>query len=250
MTILTDFRYTSCLSTLIFIFALVNFSCGLPADSLHVMAASSLTEAFEEIAEEFETVHDIKVSLTIAGSASIASQLEDGAKVDVVALADEETMQRVIESRELSQQAPKIFATNYLVLATPLGNPSNIEDLEDLEGSITAICSEQVPCGKLSFQLALQKQIELRPSSFEPNARSVRAKIELGEVDAGLIYVTDVNEQVNYIRIEEAEEIKSNYPIASFDGARVEASDFIDFVLSPTGQKILEKYGFGGPVDY
>jgi len=247
MVIFRNFRCLSHLNAPLAVFLFLSLSCGLSENSLHVMAASSLTEAFEEIAEEFEKETQFEISLTIAGSASLASQIEDGAKVDVVALADEETMGRLAGTKRIEQESLKIFATNYLVLATPLENPGSIESIRDLKGSVSAICAPQVPCGKLSFQLATQENVDINPSSFEPNVRSVRTKIELGEVDAGLIYITDVNSRINFIYIDQSEQLKTSYPIASIQDGRVESKDFIEFVLSPSGQKILEKYGFGVP---
>ncbi len=242
-----NFRYFSRLNAPLAIVLFLTLSCGLSENSLHVMAASSLTEAFEEITEEFEKETQFEISLTIAGSASLASQIEDGAKVDVVALADEETMARLADTRRIEKENLEIFATNYLVLATPLENPGSIENIRDLKGSVSAICAPQVPCGKLSFQLAAQENVDLNPSSFEPSVRSVRTKIELGEVDAGLIYITDVNSRINFIPIEQSEQLKTNYPIASIQDGKIGSTDFIEFVLSPVGQKILKKYGFGVP---
>jgi len=247
MTTSQNFRGILRLNAFLAVFSFLSLSCGLSQNSLHVMAASSLTEAFEEIAEEFKKETQVEISLTIAGSASLASQIEDGAKVDVVAVADEETMKRINSTKRVEEGSLKIFATNYLVLATPLGNPGSIESLQDLKGRISAICSPQVPCGKLSLKLAIQENIDLNPSSLEPNVRSVRTKIELGEVDAGLIYITDVNAKINYITIDRSEQIATNYPIASIQGGKIESTDFIEFVLSPAGQKILEKYRFGAP---
>lgn len=223
----------------------LTLSCASSESSLRVMAASSLTEVFQEIAKEFESTNKTTVSITTAGSSSLASQIEDGAQVDVVALADEETMRRVEISGSLNNEDPRIFATNHLVLATPTGNPRDIATLEDLEGKVVAICSEQVPCGKLSYELADKYQIELRPSTFEPNVRSVRTKIELGEVDAGLIYITDVTEKIEYSPIVGADQVITNYPIASTSSSNGRANDFITFVLSPSGQRILRNYGFG-----
>ena len=247
MSTFQNLRCFSRLNTPLAVFLFLSLSCGLSENSLHVMAASSLTEAFEEIAEEFKKETQFEISLTIAGSASVASQIEDGAKVDVVALADEETMRRLVGTRRIEQESLRIFATNYLVLATPLENPGSVENIRDLEGSVSAICAPQVPCGKLSFQLATRENVDLNPSSFEPSVRSVRTKIELGEVDAGLIYITDVNSRINFISIDQSEQLKTNYPIAAIQDGRIESTEFIEFVLSPAGQRVLEKYGFGVP---
>ena len=125
-------------------------SCSASSDSLKVLAAASLTEAFEEIADEFENKTGNKVSLSFAGSSSLAAQIEDGAPADVIALADEETFERVKQSGRLTQHDETIFATNYLTIITPIGNPASIKEISDLERNMVALCQEQVPCGRLT----------------------------------------------------------------------------------------------------
>ena len=116
-----------------------NLSCSGSSDSLQVLAAASLTEAFEEIANEFENKTGNKVTLSFAGSSSLAAQIEDGAPADVIALADEETFGRVKQSGRLTQHNKTIFATNYLTIITPIGNPASIKEISDLEGNIVAL---------------------------------------------------------------------------------------------------------------
>ena len=89
-----------------------SFSCSESDSSLRVLAASSLTETFEKIASEFEKDTGIEVTLSFAGSSSLAAQIEDGAPADVIALADEETLIRVKQSERLTQYEETIFATN------------------------------------------------------------------------------------------------------------------------------------------
>ena len=222
-------------------------SCSESDSSLRVLAASSLTEVFQEIASEFEKDTGIQVTLSFAGSSSLAAQIEDGAPADVIALADEETLIRVKQSERLTQYEEIIFATNYLAIATPIGNPASIGNISDFKGNITAVCSEQVPCGRLANELASFLKVEMEVTTWEPNVRSVRTKIELGEVDAGLIYVTDATNQVEIISIKGSESVKTKYPIAAVDNSKPSAKDFIDYVLSPNGQETLEHFRFGAP---
>ena len=224
-----------------------NLSCSTSGDSLRVLAAASLTEAFEEIADEFESRTGNKVTLSFAGSSSLAVQIEDGAPADVIALADEETFERVKQSGRLTQHDETIFATNYLTIITPIGNPASIKEISDLEGKKVALCQEQVPCGRLTKEIVTSLLIEIQPATWEPNVRSVRTKVELGEVDAGIVYVTDVTNQVVAIPIIESEQTKTRYPIAIVDDAEPHAEDFLDFILSSTGQGILNRLGFGEP---
>ncbi len=224
-----------------------NLSCSTSGDSLRVLAAASLTEAFEEIADEFESRTGNKVTLSFAGSSSLAVQIEDGAPADVIALADEETFERVKQSGRLTQHDETIFATNYLTIITPIGNPASIKEISDLEGKKVALCQEQVPCGRLTKEIVTSLLIEIQPATWEPNVRSVRTKVELGEVDAGIVYVTDVTNRVVSIPIIESEQVKTRYPIAIVDDAKPPAVEFVDFILSSTGQRILNSLGFGEP---
>ena len=193
---------------------LLNLSCAESDDSLRVLAAASLTEAFEEIADDFENRTGVKVTLSIAGSSSLAAQMEDGAPADVIALADQETFERVKRSDRLTQSVETIFATNYLTIITPIGNPASITEISDLQGHVSALCQEQVPCGRLTKEIAATLMVEIQASTWEPNVRSVRTKVELGEVDAGLVYVTDVTNRVESVPIKEGEKIKTRYPLS------------------------------------
>ena len=184
-------------------------SCSASSDSLKVLAAASLTEAFEEIADEFENKTGNKVSLSFAGSSSLAAQIEDGAPADVIALADEETFERVKQSGRLTQHDETIFATNYLTIITPIGNPASIKEISDLEGKKVALCQEQVPCGRLTKEIVTSLLIE--------------------------------------IPIIESEQTKTRYPIAIVNDAEPHAEDFLGFILSSTGQGILNRLGFGEP---
>ena len=226
---------------------LLNLSCAESDDSLRVLAAASLTEAFEEIADDFENRTGVKVTLSIAGSSSLAAQMEDGAPADVIALADQETFERVKRSDRLTQSVETIFATNYLTIITPIGNPASITEISDFQGHVIALCQEQVPCGRLTKEIAATLMVEIQASTWEPNVRSVRTKVELGEVDAGLVYVTDVTNRVESVPIKEGEKIKTRYPIAIVDNAKASATEFVDYVLSSDGQEILNRFGFGEP---
>lgn len=224
-----------------------SFSCSKSDSSLRVLAASSLTETFEKIASEFEKDTGIQVTLSFAGSSSLAAQIEDGAPADVIALADEETLIRVKQSGRLTQHEETIFATNYLAIATPIGNPASIRSISDFKGNIIAVCSEQVPCGRLAIELASFLKTEIEVSTWEPNVRSVRTKVELGEVDAGLIYITDGTNRVEITSVKGSERVKTKYPIVVVDDAKPSAIDFVDYVLSHEGQETLTQFRFGTP---
>ena len=224
--------------------------CGQDKTDVKIMAAASLSDAFLEIAEAFEAQTGLKTSLYSAGSATLATQIIEGANADVIALANEQTMDRIVVSDQVAPEYRiQIFASNHLVLVTPLGNPASILSFADTLGKKIAVCAPAVPCGSLSYAFAEQEGIKLNPASVEPSVRSVRTKVELGEVDAGLIYKTDVTAGLEVIEIPELESLTTMYPIAVIKGADLTAVGFIDFVLSETGQEILGRYGFERPYE-
>lgn len=221
------------------VFALAG--CAMPPtstpDTVTVFAAASLTESFDEIAAAFEESHpDVDVVLNYGGSSGLATQIAEGAPADVFASAS-------------TQQLPDgtIFATNVLALAVPAGNPGGVTGLADLARPELAIalCAVEVPCGAASATLLEQSGIIASVDTLEQDVKAVLTKIELGEVDAGLVYVTDVRAAgaaVEGIALPEAEPVA--YPIAALTDSEAAAA-FVAFVLSDAGQAILRKAGFG-----
>lgn len=221
-------------------------------DEVRVMAASSLSDVFADLTADFADTAagaDITVTLTFAGSPTLARQLEEGAPADVVAVADEASMARISDGLELDD-SPTIFASNQLILATPADNPAEVSALGDLQRGdiLVAVCAPEVPCGALTADVTAAAEVELQPATFEPSVRSVLAKVELGEVDAGLVYRTDViGRDVLSFAIpttggESTGALTNRYPIAALSEA---GRAFVDFVLSPAGQAVLEAHGFG-----
>lgn len=223
------------------VFALAG--CAMPPastpDTATVFAAASLTESFDEIAAAFEESHpDVDVVLNYGGSSGLATQIAEGAPADVFASAS-------------TQQLPDgtIFATNVLALAVPAGNPGGVTGLADLARPELAIalCAVEVPCGAASATLLEQSGIIASVDTLEQDVKAVLTKIELGEVDAGLVYVTDVRAAgaaVEGIALPEAEPVA--YPIAALTDSEAAAA-FVAFVLSDAGQAILREAGFGAP---
>lgn len=219
--------------------------------TLHVAAAASLTEAFEEIATGFEAEHEgVEVEYQFAGSSDLATQIAGGAQIDVFASADEATMDKVADSVE----DPQIFATNVLTIITEPGNPKKISGLDDLADPDLAVvvCAEQVPCGAATETLTKQQGVTLEPASEESKVTDVLTKVSTGEADAGLVYVTDATaagEDVETVATEGADEVVNSYPIATLtDAAAADlAEDFVSHVTGPEGQKVLQDKGFGTP---
>ena len=213
-----------------------------------MFAASSLTDAFTEIADAFENANpDIEVQTQFAGSSQLAAQIASGAPADVFASANEAVMETLLPGGELAgaefSQAV-VFARNELVIAVPAGNPKGISGIADLTDRdlLLAICNDGVPCGTLAHEAAASAGIDLRPDTEEANVRAVLAKLLLREVDAGLVYRSDVV-ATPLLAIPISPVHTNNYPIASVTG-NPDAAAFMEFAVSQEAQQILANHGF------
>jgi len=225
---------------------------GSSADTtILVSAAASLTDAFAVIEDEFEANHPgTDVVLNLAGSASLREQLLEGAPVDVFASANESVMATVVAGGQAAQ-APVVFAHNRLQIAVPRGNPGAVTGLSDFadDGLLIGLCAEGVPCGDLARQVLAAADIVPSVDTLETDVRSLLTKIEEGEIDAGIVYRSDVHGAggtVEPVEVRVAGDFVAGYPIVVVEGAPNPggASKFVDFVLSETGQRILVDHGF------
>ncbi len=219
---------------------------------LRVSAASSLTVAFSAIEEEFERVNpDVDVVLNLGASSLLREQITSGAPVDVFAPADAGIMSR-LEVEGFLDGAPMVFARNSMTIAVPTGNPGDVTSVEDFSRSdlLLGVCAEGVPCGELARAILDAAGTELAAHSEEPNVRALLTKVDAGELDAGIVYVTDVlGEGVTGVQISDNVNQMTDYPIAVIADADNpdEASRFVEFVLSDAGQRILASNRFDKP---
>lgn len=224
------------------------------AGELLVSAAASLTDAFAEIASAFEGAHpNVVVTLNVAGSSALRAQILEGAPVDVFAPADRADMQRVVEAGEVRGRV-RVFATNVLRIAVPPGNPAQVTGLEDFARGelVLGLCGAQVPCGAFARRALARAGVEPAIDTHEPDVRALLTKIELGEVDAGITYATDVRAAggaVEGIDIPDAHNVVAEYPVAVLAGAPnpEAARAFVAYVLSAAGRAILARHGFAFP---
>jgi molybdate transport system substrate-binding protein len=240
-----------------------------PSKTLNVFAAASLTEAFGEIAQDFEADHPgVHVVLNLAGSQQLAQQLAQGAPADVFASADSKQMEAIVDEGRIDPDAPQPFAGNRLVVVLPKENAAQIQNLEDLAkpGLRLVIADAAVPVGAYTMQFldraaqdaslgeAFRSGFLGNIVSYEENVRAVLGKVVLGEADAGIVYTTDYatvsDEGVRSVEIPEEMNVTASYVIAPLNDSHQAglANSFIDFILSPRAQAVLEKYGFI-PVD-
>jgi molybdate transport system substrate-binding protein len=222
--------------------------------TLTVLAAASLTEAFDEIGAAFEEAHPgITVEVSYDGSSSLRDQILGGAPADVFASASTSTMDAVVEGGAVEGE-PQPFVTNRLEIAVPAGNEAGVEGLADFadEDLLIGLCAEEVPCGEFGREALANAGVTPAQDTDEPDVRSLLGKIESGELDAGIVYVTDVaaaGDAVEGIEIPEEDNVVADYPIATLaEAPNPDAADgFVELVLSEEGRAILESHGFGPP---
>lgn len=229
---------------------------GQPAepDELRVLAAASLTDAFTELAEVFESDHPgVQVSLAFDSSATLAEQVTQGAPADVLATADARTMQRVTDAVGTATE-PQAFASNRVVLVVPAANPAGIDGFAALDGEAVdyLVCVESAPCGALARQALDAADITADPASEEVDVRAVLTKVALGEADAGIVYASDAvaaGAAVRTLSVPASAELVTPYPVAALAEARAPdlAADWVDLLLSVEGQRVLRGSGFGAP---
>ena len=220
-----------------------------------IFAAASLTDALAEVESAFETAYpDVDVLLNLAGSSALREQILEGAPADAFLSANASNMDQVVEAGEAEDS--EIFATNVLQIAVPAGNPAGVIGLETFADNalLIGLCAEEVPCGDFGRQALDNAGVTPAIDTNEPDVRALLTKIAEGELDAGIVYVTDVlapdfADDVEGIDIPAEVNVVAAYPIAALVGAPNPdaASAFVDFVLSDAGQAILSEYGFGSP---
>lgn len=220
---------------------------------LVVFAAASLTDAFEELGEQFEAANPgVEITFNFAGSSALREQILAGAPADVFASADTSNMDQVVEADAASDPADVVV--NRLEIAVPAGNEAGVTGLDDFgdESLLIGLCAEEVPCGELGREVLANAGVTPSVDTDEPDVRSLLTKIEAGELDAGIVYRTDViatGGSVEGIEIPADVNVVTTYPIAALTGARNAelAESFVRFVLSDQGRAILTDYGFDVP---
>lgn len=220
-------------------------------DRLIVSAASSLAGTFGEIATVYENEHPgVKIDLNIGGSQRLREQINEGAPVDVFASANMSAMDGVVESGA-GVGSPAVFALNSLVIGVPVGNPAGVSTLADFADAsrLLGICAEQVPCGSYALEAFALAGVVPSIDSLEPDAGALVLKLELGELDAGVVYRTDAERsdaRFESFPIPAEHNVVARYPIVALTN-RPHVDDFIEFVLSDRGRAILEANGFEMP---
>jgi molybdate transport system substrate-binding protein len=231
---------------------------------LQIFAAASLSAAFEELGARFQSSSGEPVEFNFAGSQVLVNQLIEGAPADAFASANPQQMQRVIEAGLVDAQDARVFAKNRLVVVAEPGSASPVRELVDLakSGLKLVMAAKEVPAGQ--YALVFLDQAAGDPAygpgyrqavldnvvSYEENVKIVLTRVMLGEVDAGIVYASDLtgvdSDSLVVIEIPAALNVIAEYPVVVLkDSPRAStARAFIDFMLSEEGQSILAKHGF------
>jgi molybdate transport system substrate-binding protein len=222
-----------------------------PSGAITVYAASSLTKAFDTLKNHFVTAHPgVKITITYGASSDLSTQISQGAPVDVFASASEKNMQTL----GAGALRPTDFVSNTLEIAVPPSNPAKIAAVRDLarSGVKVAVCDPAVPCGVVAAAVFKNAKVAVHPKATEATVTATLAVVESGEVDAGLVYVTDVRAagaKVKGIPIDASVNASTTYPIAVLKDAKnaTLAKAFVDYVLSAAGSSVLTADGFSRP---
>ena len=221
--------------------------------SITVLAAASLTEAFTRIGTAFEQANPgATVTFSFGPSSGLAQQIIQGAPADVFAAASPKTMGVVTAAGDAGPATT--FASNDMQIAVPPSNPAKITGLPDLarDGVKVALCQVKVPCGTVAAKVFANAKLTVTPVTEEADVKSVLAKVQLGEVDAGVVYGTDVQAagaKVRGIAIPQAVNASTAYPIAVLAASKnaATARAFVAYVRSPAGRSVLDAAGFRAP---
>ncbi len=234
---------------------------------LTVFAAASLSEAFQTLGNNFEARHHgVKLQFNFGGSQQLVQQMVQGAKADIFASANMKQMTGAIKSGVIDTATVRTFARNRLVVIVPKDNPAHLTQLKDLaKGNIKLILADSsVPAGQYSLQVldlcsklhefgaSFRHNVLKNVVSYEENVRAVLIKVRIGECDAGIVYTSDIVhdslQSVHRIEIPDSLNVIAEYPVALVrEGtSRRLAGEFLEYLLSDEGSRVLWEYGFIG----
>lgn len=223
---------------------------GTKTTKLTVFAAASLQEPFTALGKQFEKDHPgTSVVFSFGASDVLAQQTTQGAPADVLATASQTTMDQATGAEDV-----QLFASNSMEIAVPPKNPAQITSLQDLarKGVKVALCQATVPCGVVAAKVFANAKLSVTPVTEEADVKSVLTKVSLGEVDAGVVYVSDVHtagSSVTGVPISQAFNAVTSYPISVIGTTKHQAlaKSFEQFALGAQGQQAMAAAGFAKP---
>jgi molybdate transport system substrate-binding protein len=228
------------------------------------MAASSLTEAFNELAQAFEAANPrVQIELNFASSQQLAQQLSNGARADIFASANRQQMDIAVENGRIDRRDVTAFTRNKLIMVYPLDDPGKISSLSDLAkpGVKVLLAAPDVPVGAYTLEFLekaaqpgvygadFKDRVLANTVSYEASPKAVVVKVGLGEADAGIVYATDLTPEkqasLGSIDIPDELNVVAEYFIAPVtDGDRELARLWIEFIRSKSAEELLQIFGF------
>jgi molybdate transport system substrate-binding protein len=221
--------------------------------SIMVYAAASLKETFVTLGKRFESAHPgTTIEFSFGPSSGLATQINQAAPADVFASAAPKNMATVVGAGNAAN--PKTFVVNTMEVAAAPGNPAHITSVQDLAKSSVkvAVCDRAVPCGVVAATVFKNAGVTVKPVVSAEDVKSTLATVESGEVDAGVVYVTDVKAagtKVVGVPIPSSVNATTDYPIATLTHAKnpALAAAFVTYVESADGLAVLTAAGFLKP---
>jgi molybdate transport system substrate-binding protein len=223
--------------------------------TITVSAAASLTEAFTKMGADFQKANlGTTVSFNFAASSALVQQIQGGAPADVFASADGTNMQKLVSGGQVTAE-PTVFAANELTIVVKKGNPEHVKSMADLAKlDVVSLCADAVPCGKYAQQALAGAGVTLPPEKITKGAdvKTTLAAVSTGDADAAIVYTTDAKaagSTVQSVRIPTWLNVYAIYPIAPIGASTNQelAKAWVEYTVSPAGQKALESFGFLPP---
>jgi molybdate transport system substrate-binding protein len=223
--------------------------------SITVSAAASLTEAFTKMGADFQKANKgTTVTFNFGSSAALVTQIQGGAPSDVFASADGANMQKLVSGGQVTAE-PTVFASNLLTIVVKPGNPKKVKAISDLPNLDTvSLCGETVPCGKYADQILTQAGVTIPADEITRGAdvKATLSAVSTGDADAAIVYVTDAKSAgstVASVPIPTWQNAYAIYPIAPIAATTnlPLANAWIQYTVSPAGQKTLQSLGFLPP---
>lgn len=240
-------------------FAALGWHAQASAGDLLIGAASSLTNAFTELATAFQQEHpDTKVLMSFASSDAVAAQVIQGAPMDIFASADQQAMDKAVAAGNIETGTRRDFVGNEVVLIVPADSTLGIGSLADLKAAdvkrVALGNPATVPVGRYtraSLEHTGDWDTVKKNEVLGQNVRQVLDYVARGEVDAGFVFATDAAIMRDKVKLAAKLPAPASvlYPIALVkrDGRNARAQDFLNFIATPKGEAVLAKYGFSKP---
>jgi molybdate transport system substrate-binding protein len=223
--------------------------------TITVSAAASLSKAYTELGKQFEKANpSIRVRFNFASTSSLVSQIQSGAPTDVFAAADVSSLNKLQASGNVGKMS-KVFARNSMQLVVKRSNPRGISSVADLaKASVVSLCAKTVPCGVYAATVLSRYGVVIGESKITRgvDATATLNAVSTGDADAAIVYATDAlsaRKSVAVVTIPASKNVNASYGIAVVRGSKnsKQAEAFVQFVLSPAGQKVLKTFGFLAP---